>query len=303
MLPLALTDWARRHHGVLTLDQARTAGFSPDAWRRAVRRGELIAIHRGVARLAAAPRSDVQLILAATLALPTSMASHTSGVRLWDVYVAGAVDPVHVTVERSRSARIAGVIVHRPVDAPTLRPCLRYGVWTTDPLRTLVDLQSSNPEIVRSCLEAFLVRRLVTLPAVEAAIARFGRSGRRAPTALVEAVAQLTTTADADSQLEIALGELLTRAGVPFVHHHLVHVDGRRFEIDFALPDEKIAIEVDGWQWHGTPDRFHRDRERDVLLQGDGWATLRFTHQQIHGREAWVTERVEAVRRSRSGAA
>lgn len=55
-------------------------------------------------------------------------------------------------------------------------------------------------------------------------------------------------------------------------------VPGRRFRIDIALVDEKIAIEVDGWQYHGKFKSAHQsDRERQNLLAVQGWLVLRFT--------------------------
>jgi very-short-patch-repair endonuclease len=38
-----------------------------------------------------------------------------------------------------------------------------------------------------------------------------------------------------------------------------------------------LVIEVDGWAYHRTPDRFQRDRERQNRLVAAGWTVLRFT--------------------------
>lgn len=59
-------------------------------------------------------------------------------------------------------------------------------------------------------------------------------------------------------------------------------VPGRRFRIDIALPAVSLAIEIDGWQWHGKhKGDFARDRERQNLLTIHGWRILRFTAGQI----------------------
>ena len=59
-------------------------------------------------------------------------------------------------------------------------------------------------------------------------------------------------------------------------------VPGRQFRIDIALAEEKIAIEVDGWQYHGKFKSAHQaDRERQNLLAVNGWLVLRFTASQI----------------------
>lgn len=49
-----------------------------------------------------------------------------------------------------------------------------------------------------------------------------------------------------------------------------------RYEIDFALPNLKIGIEVDGWQYHGKyKEAFLRDREKDFEIKSNGWVLLR----------------------------
>ena len=57
----------------------------------------------------------------------------------------------------------------------------------------------------------------------------------------------------------------------------------RRFSLDIAIPSLKIAIEVDGWQYHGKYKESHtRDRERQNLLTLAGWRILRYTAKQIN---------------------
>jgi very-short-patch-repair endonuclease len=47
--------------------------------------------------------------------------------------------------------------------------------------------------------------------------------------------------------------------------------------LDLAFPDVLLAIEIDGWAWHGDPERFQRDRRRQNVLVTAGWTVLRFT--------------------------
>lgn len=57
----------------------------------------------------------------------------------------------------------------------------------------------------------------------------------------------------------------------------------RKFSLDIAIPSLKIAIEVDGWQYHGKYKESHtRDRERQNLLTLAGWRILRYTAKQIN---------------------
>jgi very-short-patch-repair endonuclease len=52
--------------------------------------------------------------------------------------------------------------------------------------------------------------------------------------------------------------------------------------LDVALPDAKIAIEVDGRVAHGPwSDRFSDDRARQNDLVAAGWRVLRFTWRHL----------------------
>lgn len=63
---------------------------------------------------------------------------------------------------------------------------------------------------------------------------------------------------------------------------HPAGVPGRRFQLDIAIVARRIAVEVDGWAWHGMhKGDFTRDRERQNLLTLHGWRVLRFTAGQI----------------------
>ena len=68
--------------------------------------------------------------------------------------------------------------------------------------------------------------------------------------------------------------------------------------IDIAFPDIKLAIEIDGWQYHGKYlEQFKKDRIRQNALAMNGWRVLRYFHGQImKNREDVVDEIREAIR-------
>lgn len=92
-----------------------------------------------------------------------------------------------------------------------------------------------------------------------------------------------------DSLLESRGAALLDRHGLGgWVFHHPVG----RYELDFAFPAQRVAIEVDGWGTHGTRVGFEKDRERDAWLTSRGWVVLRFTWRQVVNRPGTVAARV-----------
>jgi very-short-patch-repair endonuclease len=61
-----------------------------------------------------------------------------------------------------------------------------------------------------------------------------------------------------------------------------------RYRLDFALPDQRIGFEVDGYAYHSDKKTFEKDRKRHRELELAGWRIVRFT-----GKEACETpERV-----------
>ncbi len=60
-------------------------------------------------------------------------------------------------------------------------------------------------------------------------------------------------------------------------------VPNRKFEIDIAFIDLMIAVEIDGFRSHGISKAgFKRDREKDRLLQYNGWIVYRFSAGEIN---------------------
>lgn len=67
------------------------------------------------------------------------------------------------------------------------------------------------------------------------------------------------------------------------VSEHPAGVPGRKFRIDIAIVHACLAIEFDGYQYHGKFLKdFKRDRLRQNLLVTHGWRVLRFTASDVY---------------------
>ena len=301
----ALDELARRQHGLVTRDQALACGVSPTGWLRQVASNRLFLVHDGVARLAGTVPTPEQTILAAVFAAgPGAMASHRSAAFLWGLDVPPCA-PVDIVVPRERRVELDAVRVHRPRDRDDLRSATRRAVPVCRPLRVLLDLgMVTTPSVVCDALESFLVRGLVSVDAVHRALERHRIQGRPglAPLALVLDEWPLGD-APPDSTLEVAMARLLRRAGLPpAAFHPRLVIARRRFVPDFAYVDERLAIEVDGWQYHGTRRAFEADRERDATFAAAGWVVARFTWSQVVRRGAQVAARLRSILDARMAA-
>lgn len=54
------------------------------------------------------------------------------------------------------------------------------------------------------------------------------------------------------------------------------------YRIDFALPEQKIAIELDGHDYHKSKDQRTYDAKRERDLQKLGWTVIRFTGTEVY---------------------
>jgi very-short-patch-repair endonuclease len=62
-------------------------------------------------------------------------------------------------------------------------------------------------------------------------------------------------------------------------------VQGRKFRIDFAFPMEKVAVEFDGYRYHGFSKKgFKQGLERQNILVAHGWRVLRYTLTDVRDR-------------------
>jgi hypothetical protein len=142
------------------------------------------------------------------------------------------------------------------------------------------------------------VRRELT--SLERILAMAERMGGKAGIALLRKVCD-EIDPELESQLEEEAVPLLEAAGLRDVLRQLDVLDEHgRFvaRVDFAIEQLKLAIEIDGWGYHSSPDARSRDSQRDRRLVALGWTVLRFTTDDVRRRpEVMIAELRAAVDR------
>lgn len=276
-------ELAARQWGVVTRRQLLDAGLSRRPVADRVRSGHLLPLHPGVYAVGHARLRREGHWLAAVLAVgPGATLSHRDAAGLHDLRAANhARIDVSTTGKAKSSPRIA---VHRTrvLDAQDVTAV--RGIPVTTVARTLLDLAGVVPHdhLTRAIKEAER-RGVFDLHAVDAAMARTrGRRGpghRRLNAALAErrALEHHPTRAP----LEDALLRLLRDHGLPLPATN-AHVEG--FEVDAVWRAQRVVVELDGWQDHGTRRAFEQDRERDAVLMAAGWRVIRVTRRRVRER-------------------
>jgi very-short-patch-repair endonuclease len=299
-----MAERATQRHGLVTREELAGFGFSPSEIDRRIAAGRLLPYHPGVFVLPGVPVTYEQRLCAAVLAAgPTAAASHRSACVVWDISAAGIYGvqrepPIELTVVTRRHPRLDGVIVHRSLDLVSAHVSQRRGIDVTNPLRLLVDLGAVVPDfLVERALDELLIQRRVTVDGVRAMLGRLGRRGRRG-SGVLRRVLERRALGDAipDGMLESVMANLLRDYDVPRpVFQFPLRIGGRSCRLDFAYPDLRLAIEVDGWSVHGQSAAFQADRARDSELSAMGWQCLRFTWDDVIGRPGWVASIIKAT--------
>jgi very-short-patch-repair endonuclease len=275
----AVAELAVAQHGVVARTQLRDLGLGDRAVDHWLQAGRLHRVHRGVYSVGHRLLSqDGRRLAAVSAAGPHAVLSHGSAAELWGLASAGA--SLEVTVPRDRRDR-PGLTLHQGVLSSDERAAVR-GIAVTTPGRTLLDLASTvDARTLRRALHEAEVGRLAEAAALEAMVVR--HRGRRGARRLRMAIRERDLGGDRTrSELELRFLELVADRRLPAPRANVQVRAGRRLlEADFAWPDQRLIVELDGHATHATRAKFERDRERDRALHAAGWRVIRVTWRQL----------------------
>lgn len=213
---------------------------------------------------------------------PGAVLSHRSAASLWRIREGEGPRP-DVTTSSGSARRHPGIHVHRSSLAADDR-VVHAGIPVTSPARTLVDLahEVHPDEMVRALREAQF-RRMFDLTTTREALTRRPSRGLRL---LIEDLV-VTQTRLEDRLLAICDHHNIER---PLTQHS---VNGHR--ADFVWPRQRLVVETDGWEAHGTRSAFQSDRASSNALQLRGYVILRFTAADLRRRPAQVARQIQAA--------
>ena len=175
---------------------------------------------------------------------------------------------------RHRVCRRAGYVSARRVVPPEL-VVDREGLRCTAPALTaldLVDRCGAEP------IDVLLRSRQATLAHLHDALAHStGRRGNVERRRLV-----LESRDNPWSPPERRVHVLLREAGITgWIGNLRVEVSGHPYYVDIGFPIHRLAVEIDGREFHSGPAEFEQDRWRQNDLVNAGWRVLRFTARMV----------------------
>jgi very-short-patch-repair endonuclease len=184
----------------------------------------------------------------------------------------GAPAEVLLTTPRCQSYRCDGLRVHRDrIDPEEITNV--GGIAVTTPTRTAFDLARWAPTLTERVTAVDALAHHRDVDPADVTVLRHRHLGARHGGEVAE-VLRLTDRR-AESPMESRARVALVLGGLPPAVQHPVVVRGRRYYLDLAYPDLRIAVEYDGAD-HRTPQRARRDLEREAALVSAGWRILRF---------------------------
>jgi very-short-patch-repair endonuclease len=237
-------------------------------------------LHQGVYAVGHVAIGHRARLMAAVLAAgPGAALSHRSAAQLW-----GLLPELSIAPEVTRPGYFRSrpkIRAHQSLLPPDELTQID-GIPVTALSRTLFDLAAiGGRRQLENAFNEAEVRGLTDKLSIADLIKRY--PGRRG------AVALRAILADEERARGITKKELEARFAVALAATDLpqprrnadLAVGGRFFEVDCLWQQQKLIIELDGRATHGTARAFEGDRERDRLLQVEGWRVVRITWRQL----------------------
>ncbi|QZA06796.1 endonuclease domain-containing protein [Mycolicibacter heraklionensis] len=197
---------------------------------------------------------------------------------------------LHVLNPPNQQLRPAdGLVVHRREGAPLSEVA---GRPATAPAWTAIEVARSlrRPRALAT-LDAAL--RSGTCSRGELQRAAIRQAGRRG----IVAVRELLPLADprADSAMESESRLMMIEGGLPLpvLQYQVVDRDNRTWRLDFAWPEQRVAVEYDGVDWHEGPAAFVYERQRRAALEEMGWVVIPIIADDVRRRPWQTVRRIE----------
>jgi very-short-patch-repair endonuclease len=270
------------HHGGWATRTQLIAATSRRAVEGALKRGEIARIAQGIYALPGLPPEEI-----AVLAYD-GVLSHMSAAQALGLPLLVAPEKPHLILPPNRHPHPGPPAVLHWADTTSAERRKRI----TSLVRTVVDCSRTLPfgESL-AVADAALATGRLSQDELLAATATTGGHGCRNARRTAAAASGLS-----QSFLESVLRALLISAGIEGFEPQMVVTHGWfRARVDLGHWTARLALEAEGFEFHGSRRDFAADCHRYDELVAAGWLVLRFTYEQVIGDPAWVVATVRAA--------
>lgn len=183
-----------------------------------------------------------------------------------------------------------GLVVHRRDGAPLN---VVDGRPATAPAWTAVEVARSlwRPRALAT-LDAAL--RSGTCARPEMWRAAIEQAGRRGIVAVRDLIPLADGRAESPMESEARLAMIVGGLPIPELQYEIIDGNGELRRVDFAWPEQRVAVEYDGLDWHSGPDAMRRDRRRTAALLDVGWTVIAIVFEDVRCRSKEFVARIYA---------
>jgi len=214
--------------------------------------------------------------------------SHRTAGRLHGLWGLESHDGIELTVPPDRRFSRRGMVVHQsPLDEADLTTVDGISGVTTL-ARTIIDLAAVlHGDAYAIAFESAWCLAPGLLEEIERRLEQIGSVGRHGMKRLRALMADARRRErPLESPLEVRFWRRLQAWGMPLPLTG-VEVDdggGNRYRLDFFYPEQKLAIETDGFTWHGSRDRWAADCRKQTRAAAAGYRLMRVTPEDLDER-------------------
>jgi very-short-patch-repair endonuclease len=284
---LAVAKIAAGQRTLVSSAQLAECGLDKDSVAHRVHSGRLHPEFHGVYSVGCGELPPLARELAALLACgEKSFLSHHSAAFVFGLREAPPAEVAVSVVGRCCASR-EGMQVHRvhSIDGRELRQHER--LWVSSPARLCLEIAATSPSDLPGVIDAGLAGRLLNRREIEAVLSR--HRGRRGAARLAAVLGDESLMTITRSQAEKAMLKLIRdgRLPRPDVNQRL-----GPYRPDFMWRPQRLIVELDSYGFHGGPDAFQSDREKDLYYRDASFDVLRFTRAHVVYEPAMVLVRL-----------
>jgi very-short-patch-repair endonuclease len=296
-LDARIAELAATQRALVTFTQAREIGLSSKAIKVRLRSGAWQRVYQRVYRVAGAPHTWEQELLAAVLAAGERAAvSGRAAAALWKL-PGFPPDVVSVTMPVGMTTRQLPSEMRHSCFLPRHHVTLIRGIPVTTVPRTVFDLAGLvKPGQAERALDNSLALGLTTVGALAGVLEELGQR-RRTGTALMRQLLDERGEGYVapESEMEHRFLQLVDRYNLPVPARQVTLISGR---VDFLFQPQRFIAELDGRRNHTALLDREADAARDAQLVAQGLRIMRITWRQLTRTPANVAENVRAALRA-----